>query len=107
MPNIELKKHYTKQQLLQHIANNTNLSKKNVNLILDELLSVIKMHIKKGGPEKFILPGIMKLIIKDVPEQKEKIGFNPFTKKEMLFKAKPATRKIKVKLLKNIKDMVK
>ncbi|HIH2763690.1 MAG TPA: HU family DNA-binding protein [Candidatus Azoamicus sp.] len=107
MQNIEIKQYLTKQKLLQHIANNTGLSKKNVNSVFETLAETIKNHMKKDGPEKFILPGLLKLTIKNVPEQKEKIGFNPFTKKEMKFKAKPASRKIKVRLLKNLKDMVK
>lgn len=107
MQQTETKKYLTKQKLLQHIAKNTGLSKKNVNSVFEELIDVIKDHMKKNGPEKFILPGLLKLTIKNVPEQKEKIGFNPFTKKEMKFKAKPESRKIKVRLLKNLKDMVK
>jgi nucleoid DNA-binding protein len=101
------KQYLTKQKLLQQIAKNTGLSKKNVNAVFVELNNSIKEHLKKDGPEKFILPGILKLTIKNVPEQKEKVGFNPFTKKEMLFKAKPASRKIKVRILKNLKDLVK
>lgn len=107
MQNIEIKQYLTKQKLLQHIANNTGLSKKNVNSVFETLVDTIKTHMKKDGPEKFILPGLLKITVKNVPEQKEKLGFNPFTKKEMKFKAKPATRKIKVRLLKNLKDMVK
>lgn len=107
MQNTEINQYLTKQKLLQHIAKNTGLSKKNVNAVFVELLETIKTHMKKGGPEKFILPGILKLTVKNVSEQKEKIGLNPFTKKEMIFKAKPATRKIKARILKNLKDTVK
>jgi len=107
MQNIEIKKYLTKQKLLQHIANNTGLSKRNVNSVFEVLNDTIKEHFKSGGPEKFILPGLFKLTVKKMPEQKEKIGFNPFTKKEMIFKSKPETRKLKVKLLKNLKEMVK
>jgi len=34
------------------------------------------------------------------------MGTNPFTGKEMMFKAKPATRVVKVSALKGLKDMV-
>lgn len=104
---MDTQQHLTKQKLLQHLAKNTGLTKKNINTVFTELLNTIKDHLQKNGPEKFILPGILKLTIKNVPEQKEKIGFNPFTKKEIILKAKPATRKIKAKLLKSLKDMVK
>lgn len=107
METQENKKYLTKQKLLQHIATNTGLSKKNVNSVFDVLNDTIKTHMKKDGPEKFILPGLLKLTIKNVPAQEEKTGFSPFTKKEIIFKAKPESRKIKVRLLKNLKDMVK
>lgn len=107
MQTTENKKYLTKQKLLQQIAKNTGLPKKNVNSVFIELMEIIKDHLKAGNAEKFIFPGLLKLTVKNMPEQKEKIGFNPFTKKEMTFKAKPATRKIKVRLLKNLKDMVK
>ena len=96
----------TKQKLLQSISKNTGLSKKNVDLILNELSNTIKTQLKKSGPEKFILPGLLKLTIKNVPEQKERFVFNPLAKKETLFKAKPAMRKIKVKILKKLKDAI-
>lgn len=107
MQQEENKQCLTKQKLLQHISKKTGLSKKNINSVFAELIETIKEHMKKDGPEKFILPGLIKLTVKNIPEQKEKIGFNPFTKKEMVFKAKPSTRKIKVRILKNLKDMVK
>ncbi len=99
--------HFTKQQLLQHLAKNTGLSKKSINLVFTELLTIINEHMKKDGPGKFTLPGIFKLTTKNVPSQEERIGLNPFTKEKMTFKAKPAARKIKIKALKNLKDMVK
>jgi len=101
------KSHLTKQKLLQQLSKNTGLSKKSISLLFTELLSTIKEHMKKDGPEKFILPGIFKLTAKTVPAQEERIGINPFTKKEMVFKAKMSTRKIKIKALKSLKDIIK
>jgi len=97
----------TKQKLLQHLAKKTGLSKKNINTLFEELLNTIQEHMKENGPGKFILPGIFKLTTKNVPAQEERVGINPFTKKEMIFKSKPATRKIKIKALKNLKDLIK
>lgn len=96
-----------KQKLLQHIAKNSNLTKKTVNTVLEELYNTIKDHIKPFGPQKFILPGIFKITIKTIPEQKEKLGINPFTKKQTIFKAKPESKKIKIKALKKLKDIIK
>ena len=98
--------HFTKQQLLQHLAKKTGLSKKSINLVFVELLNTINDHMRKDGPEKFTLPGIFKLTTKNVLAQEERVGINPFTKETMTFKAKPASRKIKIKALKNLKNMV-
>lgn len=98
--------HFTKQKLLQFLSKKTGITKKNIDLVFKELLNAIKEHMKEGGPEKFILPGIFKLTTKNVLAQKEKVGVNPFTKEKMIFKAKPATKKIKIKALKDLKDIV-
>lgn len=98
---------FTKQKLFQHLAKKTGLSKKNINSVFDELLNTIHDHIKDNGPGKFTLPGLFKLTTKFIPEQEEKIGVNPFTKKEMIFKYRPATKKIKIKALKNLKNLIK
>ncbi len=99
--------HLTKQALFQCLSKKTGLSKKNIDLVFLALLDSIKDHMKKDGSEKFVFPGIFKLTVKTAPEQKEKIGLNPFTKEKMIFKAKKASRNIKIKALKKLKDTVK
>lgn len=99
--------HFTKQKLLQFLSKKTGLTKKNVNSVLKEILSAIRESMRENGPEKFTLPGIFKITTKNIPAQEEKIGINPFTKEQMTFKAKPATKKIKIKALKDLKDLVK
>lgn len=96
----------TKQKLLQHLSKKTGLSKKNIILVFDELIKTIQDHLKADGPGKFILPGILKMTTKIIPEQKERLGLNPFTKKEMIFKFKPSIKKIKIKALKNLRDLI-
>lgn len=100
-------KHLTKQKLFQALAKRTGLSKKNIEIVFSELLVIIKEHMIKNGPEKFILPGFFKLTAKHIPSQKEKEGINPFTKEKMLFKAKPASRKLKIRILKNLREILK
>lgn len=96
----------TKQKLFQQLAKNTGLSKKSINLVFFELLHIIYEHMKEGGPEKFILPGFFKLTTKHMPAQNEKAGINPFTKEKWIFKARPAYRKLKIKPLKILRDMM-
>lgn len=40
------------------------------------------------------------------PATKARKGVNPFTGEEMMFKAKPASKTVKVSALKGLKDMV-
>jgi nucleoid DNA-binding protein len=102
-----ISKSLTKRELLSHISLKTGLTKNNINNVFNELLCIIKDHMINDGPEKFTLPGFFKLSIKKIPAQEEKIGVNPFTKEEMLFKAKPASKKLKIKILKNLRDSIK
>ncbi len=100
------KRYLTKQKLFQQLAKKTGLSKKNIDLVFIELLEIINEHMIINGPEKFVLPGFFKLTTKHIAPQKEREGVNPFTKKKMVFKAKPASRKLKVRLLKSLRDLV-
>jgi hypothetical protein len=49
----------------------------------------------------------MKVMMIQKPAVKARKGINPFTKEEQMFKAKPARKVVKVRPLKNLKDMVK
>jgi nucleoid DNA-binding protein len=54
----------------------------------------------------FTIPGLCKIVVQRKPATKERQGINPFTGEETTFKAKPARNVIKVRPLKNLKDMV-
>ena len=43
-----IKSRYTKTAILTEIAENTDLSKKQVSAVLDELSDLIERHIKRG-----------------------------------------------------------
>ena len=49
--------------------------------------------------------GLMKIKVVHKPAQPARKGINPFTKEEVMFKAKPARNVIKVLALKSLKDM--
>jgi len=101
-----VKKPMTKSAIIGEIALNTELTKKQVSSVLDELGILIERHIKKRSPGKFVFPGLMKIEVKRKPATKARKGFNPFTKEETMFKAKPARNVVKVRPLKKVKDMV-
>lgn len=106
MQQEKLNIYLTKQKLFQHLAKKTGLSRKSIILVFEELMETIKDHLKFNEPGKFVLPGILKITTKIIPEQKERVGLNPFTKKEMIFKSKPIMKKIKIKALKTLKNMI-
>jgi hypothetical protein len=60
--------------------------------------------VNKKGAGAFVLPGLLKVTAVAVPAKKARKGINPFTKEETVFKAKPATVKLKVRPLKKLKD---
>lgn len=94
-----------KTQMLQQIADATELSKKQVQAVLDELSNVIEGHIKKKGVGEFVLPGLLKITTVKKPATKARKGINPFTGEEVMFKAKPASTSVKVRPLKKLKEM--
>jgi nucleoid DNA-binding protein len=95
----------TKSEILAGIAQSTELSRKQVASVLDALADLIKKNIGKKGPGMFVVPGLMKIMVIQKPAVKAHKGINPFTKEEVMFKAKPARRVIKVRPLKALKDM--
>lgn len=100
-----IKERYSKTQLLNHLAENTELSRKQVASVLDELTSVIEGHISKRGAGEFVLPGLFKVVTVKKPARKARKGINPFTGEEVTFKAKPASTQVKIRPLKKMKEM--
>ncbi|WP_078083300.1 HU family DNA-binding protein [Microbulbifer mangrovi] len=100
-----IKEKYTKTQILNQIAENTELSRKQVQSVLDELTDLIEGHVKKRAVGEFALPGLMKITTVKKPAKKARKGINPFTGEETVFKAKPASIQVKVRPLKKLKEM--
>ncbi|MCW8997293.1 MAG: HU family DNA-binding protein, partial [Kangiellaceae bacterium] len=94
-----IKERYTKTQILNEIAESTELSRKQVASVLDELSDVIERHIKKRSCGEFVLPGLLKIQAQKVPARKAKKGVpNPFRPGELMdVAAKPASIKVKVR----------
>jgi len=100
-----VKEQMTKAAIIDEIIKNTELSKKQVTSVLDELTILIERHIKKGAAGQFVLPGLMKIEVKRKPATKARKGINPFTGEPTTFKAKPARNVVKIRPLKKVKDM--
>jgi DNA-binding protein HU-beta len=94
----------TKSEVLTQISKDTTLSRKQVAAVFDSLSGVIKKSLRGNG--LFTMPGLMKLKVVKKPATKAREGVNPFTGEKMTFKAKPASKKVRVLPLKSLKAMV-
>jgi len=96
----------TKSEIVSGIADATGLTKKDVESVFEAMASQIKKSLGQSGPGAYTVPGLLKLIVLRKPATKARKGINPFTGEEAVFKAKPARNVVKVRPLKNLKDMV-
>lgn len=100
-----VKEPMSKTQVVTEVSEATQLSKKEINAVLEELGSIIERHVRKGAAGQFTLPGLLKVQVVRKPATKARKGINPFTGEETMFKAKPARNVVKVRPLKKLKDM--
>ena len=96
----------TKTEILNNLAEVTELNKKQVGSVLEALGELIGENLGKKGPGVFNVPGMMKIKVVRKPATKARKGINPFTGEETMFKAKPARNVVKISPLKGLKDMV-
>lgn len=96
----------TKSEIVGGIAEATDLTKKDVNAVFEAMAAQIKKSLGRRGPGAYTVPGLMKLVVQRKPATKARKGINPFTGEETMFKAKPARNVVKIRPLKNLKDMV-
>jgi len=96
----------TKSEIYAKIVEDTGLTRKDVAAVFESLNGQIKKNLGGRGPGLFSIPGLLKMRVVKKPARKARKGVNPFTGEEMMFKAKPATKVVKVSPLKGLKDMV-
>ncbi len=94
----------SKSQLIEKIAEETEITKKQVKSVFDTLATVGYKELKKSGV--FLLPGFAKFVVIKKPATKARKGTNPFTGEEMMFKAKPARKIVRARPVKAAKDAV-
>ena len=94
----------TKSEVYGNIAEKTDLTRKQVSSVFDELQNQIKKSLKGNGV--FTVPGLCKMTVKKKPATKARKGINPFTGEEQMFKAKPASKTVRIRPMKNLKDML-
>jgi nucleoid DNA-binding protein len=101
------KKAPSKSEVLAAISEATNISKKEVSAVLEALGNEIKKAMGGKGSGSFAIPGLVKIEKKKVPARPARKGVpNPFKPGELMdVAAKPASTKIKVRALKQLKAM--
>jgi DNA-binding protein HU-beta len=96
--------HMTKSQLIEKIAAESEMAKKDVKGVLETLANVGYKELKKTGA--FVVPGFAKFVVIKKPATKARKGINPFTKEPTVFKAKPARKIVRARPVKAAKDAV-
>lgn len=99
------RKPFTKSQFVAALCEQTGLARKDIVSVLECIPDIVSAHVKKQGPEVFSWPGMFKIQVIKKPATKARQGINPFTGESMMFKAKPASRRVKIRPLKQLKEM--
>jgi nucleoid DNA-binding protein len=96
------KKAMTKSQFVAHLAEKSELSKKQVDALLAEIAATVTEQLKDTG--KFVFPGLARMTRTYVEAKKggEK-KINPLTKTEYVTKDKPAHYKVRINPIKSMK----
>ena len=99
------KKSLSKSGLIQAIAEavGEELTREQVRSVLESLIGVGHRELKEVGRVS-TLPGFAKFRVVKKPATKARKGINPFTKQPQTFAAKPASKSVRARPIKAIKD---
>jgi len=92
----------TQTAVLASVAETNGLKTKQAKGVVEALMAVACDQIKKNG--SFKLGGMLNMKLKKKPATAAKKGINPFTKEPCVFKAKPASKTVKVYAMKKLKE---
>ena len=107
MPTKPAAKPPTKSEIMNNLAEETGLTKKEVAAVLEALTSEIEKNIaKRGSAGMFTIPGLCKIVVKDKPALPKREVRNPGTGEMVWAKPRPASKQVKIRPLKGLKDMV-
>jgi nucleoid DNA-binding protein len=106
MDETQAKKPMNKTEIVTALAEATALSKQQIAGVFDELAKLIGKNLAEDGAGTFMIPDLMQIKVVRKPAVAEHKGINPFTKEEMIVKAKPAKNVVKLVPLKGLKKLV-
>lgn len=94
----------TKSAMLTTIAENTDLSRKQVSEVLSQLEGIMLGSVHPNGNGEFMFPGLFKVVLRKVPARKAgTLIRNPATGEMMKAAAKPASVRVKIRPLAKLK----
>jgi len=99
-------KRRSRADVVKQVATATDLKTGKVREVFDVLTSIMAADLGKKGCGEFNLNGLMKLRTVNKPASPARKGRNPFTGEEITIKAKPASRKVRVRALRGLNDMI-
>ena len=98
-------KKLTKSGLIQAIAEGvSDVTKTQVKAVLEELTEVAQKELKKAGV--VVLPGFAKFVVAKKAARPAGQKMNPFTRLMQDFPAKPASKTVRARPIKALKDAV-
>lgn len=93
----------SKSALVNAVVEETgDVTRKQVKSVLDAIADIAYKELRKAGI--FTMPGFAKFRVVKKPATKARQGINPFTKQPTTFAAKPASKSVRARPIKAIKD---
>ena len=89
----------SRADVVRQIAEGTDLKPGQVKAVFEALTSLITADLGKKGCGEFNFNGLMKLKAVKKAATPARKGRNPFTGEDIMIKAKPASRKVRVRAL--------
>lgn len=94
----------SKKEFVAKIAERTDMSKKAVQDVLEAQSELVVETLRNGG--EVVIPGGVKLRIRDKAPTAARVTKNPKTGEEMHIPAKPATKAVKATIQNGLKESV-
>lgn len=99
-------KRRSRGDIVKQISIGTELKPRQVKEVFEALTSLIAADLSKKGCGEFNFMGLMKLRTVNKPATSARKGKNPFTGQDIMIKAKPASRKVRVRALRTLNGMI-
>jgi DNA-binding protein HU-beta len=96
----------SKSEILQTVTDQVGdgITRRQVKQVMETLVEIGHKQLKKSGI--FVLPGFAKFVVVKKPARPAREGINPFTKEKQKFAAKPASKAVRARPVKAVKDAV-